>query len=204
MRGVTGGTHPESLGADSPCADSLGTDPESLTRRQALLHLDVPFAHVFLVDGSSNDKLDDWYLETSATHHMTGRAEFFFELNCDVRGSIKFSDASAVEIKGVGSAHFIANMGEHRLLTDIYFIPTLWNSTISLGQLDKGGSHMEIDSRVLRIWDRRQRLLVKVNRGKNRVYVLHVEVASHSASLLTAMMKLGGGTSALGTCTSRP
>ena len=30
---------------------------------------------------------------------------------------------------------------------------------------------------VLRIWDRHRRLLAKVNRGANRLYVLHVQVA---------------------------
>ena len=36
---------------------------------------------------------------------------------------------------------------------------------------------MEIEHGVLRIWDRHRRLLVKVNRGPNRLYVLHVQVA---------------------------
>jgi hypothetical protein len=38
-----------------------------------------------------------------------------------------------VEIKGVGSIIFIAESGEHRLLTKVYYIPTLRNSIISLG-----------------------------------------------------------------------
>jgi hypothetical protein len=33
---------------------------------------------------------------------MTGRREFFTELNSDVRDSVKFGDASGVEIKGIG------------------------------------------------------------------------------------------------------
>ena len=36
---------------------------------------------------------------------------------------------------------------------------------------------MEIEHGVLRIWDRHRRLLAKVNRGANRLYVLHVQVA---------------------------
>ena len=46
---------------------------------------------------------------------------------------------------------------------------------MSLGQLDEGRSKVEIDKGVLRIWDRRGRLLVKVNRGPSRLYVLHLE-----------------------------
>ena len=142
----------------------------------ALLHLDEPRAHIFLGNGFGGDKIDGWYLDTGATHHMTGRREFS-ELDSGVRGSVKFGDASAVEIKGVGSVVFTAKTGEHRLLTGVYYIPTLRNSIISLGQLDENGSRVEIEHGVLRIWDRHRRLLVKVNRGANRLYVLNVQVA---------------------------
>ena len=117
----------------------------------ALLHLDKPCAHVFLGNGSGDDKINGWYLNTGATHHMTGRREFFSELDSGVRGSVKFGDASAVEIKGVGSVVFTAKTGEHRLLTGVYYIPALRNSIISLGQLDENGSSVEIEHGVLRI-----------------------------------------------------
>jgi hypothetical protein len=101
----------------------------------ALLHLDEPRAHSLLSDGSSSDKTDGWYLDTGATYHMIGRREFFTELDSNVRGFIKFGDASGVEIKGVGSIIFTIESGEHILLTGVYYIPALRNSIISLGQL---------------------------------------------------------------------
>ena len=91
--------------------------------------------------------------------------------------TIKFGDASAVEIKGAGSVVFTAKTGEHRLLTGVYYIPALRNSIIRSGQLDENGSRVEIEHGVQRIWDRHHRLLAKVNRGTNRLYVLHVQVA---------------------------
>ena len=47
----------------------------------ALLHLDEPKAYALLGDGSSNDKTDGWCLDIGSTHHMTGRREFFTELD---------------------------------------------------------------------------------------------------------------------------
>jgi hypothetical protein len=82
-----------------------------------------------------------------------------------------------VEIKGVGSIIFAAESGEHRLLTGVYYIPALRNSIISLGQLDESGSRVKIKDGVMRIWDRHHRLLAKVIRGTNRLYVLNVQVA---------------------------
>jgi hypothetical protein len=143
----------------------------------ALLHLDVPRIHALLGDRSSNDKTDGWCLDTGATHHMTGRWEFFAELDSDVWGSIKFGDASGVEIKGVGSVIFAVESGEYRLLTRVYYIPTLRNSIISLGQLDENGLRVEIKDGVMRISDCHHRLLAKVTRGTNWLYVLNVQVA---------------------------
>jgi hypothetical protein len=116
-----------------------------------LLHLDETRAHSLLGDGSSNDKTNGWCLNTGATHHMTDRREFFTELDSDVWGSVKFGDASGIEIKGVGSVIFTVESDEHRLLTGVYYIPALRNSIISLGQLDESGSRVEIKDGVMRI-----------------------------------------------------
>ena len=64
--------------------------PPAAPAAAALLHLDEPKAHALLGDGSGNDKTDGWCLDTGTTHHMTGRREFFAELDSSVRGSIKF------------------------------------------------------------------------------------------------------------------
>jgi hypothetical protein len=140
----------------------------------ALLHLDETRAHALLGNSSKNDKTDGWCLDTGATHHMTGRREFFSKVDSDVRGSVKFGDASGVEIKGVGSFIFAGESGEHRLLVGVYYIPALRNSIISLGQLDESSSRVEIKNGVMRIWDRHRCLLAKVTRDTNRLYVLNV------------------------------
>jgi hypothetical protein len=117
----------------------------------ALLHFDEPRAHAFLGKGSSDEKIDGWYLDTGATHHMTGRREYFSDLDSTVRGSVKFRDTSAVEIEGARSVIFVAKTGEHWMLTGVYSLLALRNSIISLGQLDEKGSRVEIEHGLLRI-----------------------------------------------------
>jgi hypothetical protein len=65
------------------------------TGRSGTPPLHEPKAHTFLCDGSSNDMIEGWCLNTDATHHMTDRQEFFTELDSSVRGSVKFGDAPA-------------------------------------------------------------------------------------------------------------
>ena len=77
--------------------------------------------------------LNGWYLDSGATHHMTGRRELFSDLDTSVRGSVRFGDASRVEIQGVGSIVLQVKNGEHRVLQGVYFILALRNSIMSLG-----------------------------------------------------------------------
>jgi hypothetical protein len=142
-----------------------------------LLHIDEPRVHAFLSNGSDDDKLEGWYLNSGATHHMIGHVGHFSDLDHSIWGSVKFSDESTMEICGIGSIVFVGKTSEHKLLHEVYYIPALRNSIISLGQLNEGDSRVEIDRGVLRICDRCGRLLAKVNCGSNRFYVLHMEVA---------------------------
>ena len=84
----------------------------------------------------------------------------------------------------VDSVIFKAKTGDHRLLAGVYYIPALRSSIISVGQLDKNGSPVEIEDGMLRIWDRSHRLLAKVNQGSDRLYMLHLQVA-HPLCLAT-------------------
>lgn len=52
-----------------------------LSRRSALLYTDEPRAQVFLSNGTSDKKIDGWYLDTDATRHITGQREYFSDLD---------------------------------------------------------------------------------------------------------------------------
>jgi len=78
---------------------------------------------------------------------------------------MKFEDGSKVEIRGRGTIIFRCQNGEHHALTDVYYIPQLRSSIVSIGQLDEHGCEVLVKSGVLRIRDREQRLLAKVQRS---------------------------------------
>ena len=98
------------------------------------------------------------------------------ELDDDVTGTVKFGDGSRVAIQGRGTIIFRCQNGEHRVLMDVYYILQLRSSIISIGQLDERGSEVLIKDRVLRIRDQEQRLLVKVKRSQNQLYLLNLKV----------------------------
>jgi hypothetical protein len=136
--------------------------------------------HVFLNEEKVVPKLTgehemSWYLDTGASNHMTGRLNKFAQLDRTVKGRVRFGDGSAVEICGRGSVLMQCHTGEHRVLSDVYYIPRLKNNIISLGQLDENGCKYSTENGVLTVLDRERKVLARVQRTRNWMYILKIQ-----------------------------
>ncbi|XP_066385572.1 uncharacterized protein [Miscanthus floridulus] len=120
-----------------------------------IVNLNEPRAQVHL-EHVGADQEQRWYLDSGASYHMTGSKASFSELNDDVTSMVKFGDGSRVAIQGHDTIIFRCQNREHRVLTDVYYIPQLCSSIISIGQLDERGSEILIKDGVLRIRDQEQ------------------------------------------------
>lgn len=72
---------------------------------------------------------------------------------------------------------FACKNGDYCGLIGVYFIPKLRSNMVSLGQLNKVGCKTVIEDGALTLRDPRWRLLCRVRRGRERLYVLQVELA---------------------------
>jgi transposase InsO family protein len=160
------------------CALKDGETEEADTEQRTApqpVNLDEPEARVLL--GAIGDELEQrWYLDSGASNHMTGSRAAFSDLDESKTGTVKFGDGSRVIIRGQGTVLFRCRNGEHRALQDVYYIPQLRSNIVSLGQLDEHGSEVLIKAGVLSIRDRERRLLAKVTRSRNRLYLLDLKV----------------------------
>ena len=68
---------------------------------------------------------------------------------------MKFGDGSVVEIEWCSTILFISKGGEHRKLTNVYFIPRLKANLMSLGELDEADCFISIERGLLKICDDR-------------------------------------------------
>ena len=131
-----------------------------------------------------------WVLDTGATNHMTGCRESLASLDESVRGAVRFGDGSRVEICGIGAVTIAGKNTDHRVLTDVYYIPSLRCNIVSLGQLEEAGCRVEIDKGVLVVLERKQPgvargVVIRAER-KNRLYLMKVNLSS-PVCLLTKM-----------------
>lgn len=125
-----------------------------------------------------------WYMNNSASNHMTEQKSKFAELDEGLTGQVKFGDGSTVKIEGKGSIVFRCKNGEEWRLNEVYYIPSLCSNIISLGQLSEMGNRVILKGEFLWVFDNQERLLMKVKCSQNRLYKLILET-SKSCCLLT-------------------
>ena len=106
---------------------------------------------------------------------MTGDRSKFKVLDESIAGQVHFGDGSSVSIKGKGSIVFKCKNGEEMLLKEVYFIPTLCNNIISLGQMSEEGNKVILKGEFLWVYDVTGKLVMKVRRSQNRLYKLIIE-----------------------------
>lgn len=66
--------------------------------------------------------------------------------------------------------------GERKMLTNVYYIPDLRSNIISLGQATESGCEVRMKDDCLLLYDRDNKLIVKVKHSPNRLYKVILEV----------------------------
>ncbi|GKA09506.1 zinc finger, CCHC-type containing protein [Tanacetum coccineum] len=117
-----------------------------------------------------------WYLDNGASNHMTGTKSHFRDINESITGRIRFGDGSYVQIKGRGSILLGCKNNEQKIVSDVYYIPNLKSNIISLGQLTEIGCKIIMDGNKLTLYDKNKKLLIKVERSKNRLYSTRLQI----------------------------
>jgi hypothetical protein len=108
---------------------------------------------------------------------MLGSWAAFSSIDGKTMGTVKFTDDSMVFIEGVGTVLYECKNVEHRTLTNVYYIPRLRTSIISIGQLDEYGYEIGIKGGVLSLRDEEKRLLAGIHCSPGRLYKLQLQIA---------------------------
>ena len=124
-----------------------------------------------------------WHLDNGANNHMTGQKLRFKVLDEGISRHVKFGDGSTVEIKGRGSIILKCMDGQECVLNEVYFIPNIHSYSISIGQMSEDGNIVMIRGEHMWVYDKEEKLLMKVKRSQNRLYKLIIESRSSECLL---------------------
>ncbi|KAL8132353.1 hypothetical protein AgCh_008011 [Apium graveolens] len=137
---------------------------------------------------SENFETNIWYLDNGASNHMTGDRSKLKELDIGLAGKVRFGDGSTVEIKGKGSIMFKTKSGGNVVLREVYFIPTLRNNIISLGQLSESGNRVILNGDFLWVYSEDGRLVMK---SEESSWLWHSHLGHVNFQALVHMSKNG-------------
>lgn len=140
-----------------------------------LLNEDKVYSYQLPRNGEGASKSNIWYLDNAASNHITGARSKFTELDESISGQVRSGDGSVVEIKGKGTVQMLYKTGEQKTLQEVYYIPSIQNNIISMGQLSETGNRVELKGEFLRVFDDQERLMMKVKRSPNRLYKIIID-----------------------------
>jgi hypothetical protein len=102
-------------------------------------------------------------------------------------GKVRFGGWFRCGDKGRGTLMFQCKNGDQWVLLDVYYIPRLKSSLISLGQLTETGHRVIMDDDWLEVFDkRRERLVMKIEQGANHFYKVDLK-STEPLCLLTKL-----------------
>lgn len=75
-----------------------------------------------------------WFLDSGCSNHMTSKKSLFKSLNENHKINVRFGDDKLMQVSGKGTVAIKCN-GTTKLLHDVYYVPTLSQNLLSIGQL---------------------------------------------------------------------
>nr|GEY97592.1 zinc finger, CCHC-type [Tanacetum cinerariifolium] len=119
-----------------------------------------------------------WYIDNGASNHMTGVRENFKELDEKVSGKVKFGDGSYIEIKGKGSILIECDDEKQRIISHVYFIPSLKSNLLSLRQFTEIGCKVVMEDDKLQLYHMDNKIFMEVTRQRNRLYKASLRIGT--------------------------
>ncbi|XP_050883175.1 uncharacterized protein LOC127086452 [Lathyrus oleraceus] len=83
---------------------------------------------------------DGWYLDSGCSTHMTGRKDWFVQINQAAKSKVKFADNTTLSAEGVGDVLIGKRNGGHSRIKDVLYIPGIKCNLLSIGQLLEKGA----------------------------------------------------------------
>ncbi|RDX87961.1 hypothetical protein CR513_30501, partial [Mucuna pruriens] len=88
---------------------------------------------------------------------------------------VKFADNSSVTAEGIGKVLIQGRNGQQSLIKDVLYVPQMKTNLLSLGQLLEKGYVMNMENNMMKMYDNKRKLILKVPLSKNRTFKIGIQ-----------------------------
>ncbi|XP_050888750.1 uncharacterized protein LOC127093899 [Lathyrus oleraceus] len=122
---------------------------------------------------------EEWYLDSGCSTHMTGRKDWFVQINQAAKSKVKFADDTTLSAEGVEDVLIGKRNGGHSRIKDVLYIPGIKCNRLSIGQLLERGYKIRLEEKFLRVLDSNGMLILKAPMAANRTFKIELKVMEH-------------------------
>ncbi|XP_058759994.1 uncharacterized protein LOC131633297 [Vicia villosa] len=116
------------------------------------------------------ERSDEWYLDTGCSNHRTRKKSWFSELDDSANRKIRFADNSIVCAVEIWKVLIHKKDGKKAYITDVLYVPSMKNNLINIGQLLQKGYTMKMEAQARKVFDSKNRLILKAQLSKQRTF----------------------------------
>ncbi|KAJ8648794.1 hypothetical protein MRB53_001817 [Persea americana] len=127
---------------------------------------------------------DAWFLDFGCSNPICGDKALFCELNEGFRQLVKLNN-TRMTVLGKGNVKLYLD-GFHHFVTEVFYVPELKNSLLSVGQLQEKGLATLIKSGMCKIYHPVRGLIIQTKMTANRMFVLLARAQVKEASCFHA------------------
>lgn len=122
-----------------------------------------------------NREENAWYLDTGCSNHMTGRKDWLVDLDLSNKGKVRFVDDNTIRTEGMGIVQIQKKDGGISCIYEVLYVPIMNNNLLSLGQLLQNGYRMLLEDNALKIFDKKNRFILKTPMLKNKTFKVEIQ-----------------------------
>lgn len=127
------------------CSDSDNEEPNLEPE------LAVNFTELNLVDHQSSDPTQDWYVDSGASRHVTGRKDLLSELEPGSHSRISTAGGERLNIVGKGKVEISTDFGEIKF-GDVLYVPGVTKNLLSVGRIADGKGKYKLLFDSKKVW----------------------------------------------------
>ncbi|GAU27372.1 hypothetical protein TSUD_55260 [Trifolium subterraneum] len=116
-----------------------------------------------------------WYFDTGCSNHMTGNKSILTDFNKRLNKRIKLANGNFIAAEGMRNVVIQRSNGKKAVIEKVLYVPGMKCNLMSVGQLLEKCFKAVFEGETLKLFDSKQRLILKTAQSQNRTFKTQVK-----------------------------